>query len=270
MPNTHLLQAVILDWAGTTIDHGCFAPVAVFVDVFAAQGVAVTMMEARLPMGKYKRDHIQEVAHMPTVAAQWRAVHGRDVTEADIDALFAAAIPLQIEAVTRHAALIPGVLGAIEQFRAHGLKIGSSTGYTRAMMEPILPLAAAQGYTPDALVCSDEVPAGRPAPWMALANAQQLGVYPMSSIVKIGDTVPDIGEGVNAGMWTIGLARTGSELGMTVEEVAAHDDDTLAARLDPIIAKLKGAGAHHVVGALADVPAVLYAIEEQIARGERP
>ena len=56
---------------------------------------------------------------------------------------------------------------------------------------------------------------------MCLKNAENLGVFPMEAIVKIGDTLPDVAEGINAGMWTIGLAKTGNEIGLTEEEIDA-------------------------------------------------
>ena len=58
------LKAVILDWAGTTVDFGCFAPAGVFVEVFKRKGVEITMDEARGPMGLHKKDHIRTVAKM--------------------------------------------------------------------------------------------------------------------------------------------------------------------------------------------------------------
>lgn len=258
------LRGALLDWAGTTVDHGCFAPVAVFVEVFAIRGVAVTDAEARGPMGLYKRDHIAAVAALPTVANRWMAVHGRLPDDADIDAMFADAGPRQIAIIPQHAGLIAGAKETIAAMRARGLKIGTCTGYTRAMMETLAPLAAAQGYTPDALVTPDDVPAGRPAPWMAFANAMKLNVYPMNAWVKIGDTVVDVLEGLNAGMWTIAVARTGSELGLTAEAAAALPPAELERRLEAIRAKLYAAGAHYVIDSIADVLPVLDEIEAHL------
>lgn len=264
------LQGVILDWAGTTIDYGCFAPAVVFVEVFKQQGVEITVAEARGPMGKYKRDHIREITRMPGVAARWQAAHGRPATEVDVDVMFTEFIPRQIDVIGQYATLIPGVKETIAAYRARGLKIGSCTGYTAAMMERVTALAAQQGYMADALVCPDGLPGGRPAPWMAFHNAQQLGIYPMEALVKIGDTVPDIEEGLNAGTWTIALAKTGNELGLSRDEVAALDPVNLAARLAAVYGTLHRAGAHYVVDSLADTLPVLDRIEERLARGEKP
>jgi phosphonoacetaldehyde hydrolase len=89
-------------------------------------------------------------------------------------------------------------------------------------------------------------------------------------MVKIGDTISDIEEGSNAGMWTIGIARTGNMIGLTAEEFAALPSAEQAARLDAARRKLTEAGAHYVADAVADCIPLVEQIEERLARGERP
>lgn len=264
------VQAVILDWAGTTVDYGSRAPAGVFVEVFAQQGVEITIAEARVPMGMQKRDHIRTLTEMPDIARRWEAAHSRPPTEEDVDAMYAAFIPLQLAALPAYADLVPGVLSAQAAFREMELKIGSNTGYNREMTELLVAEARERGYEPDATVCASDVPAGRPAPWMALRLAEALGVYPMEAIVKIGDTIADIEEGLNAGMWTIGVAKTGNELGLSEEEVAALDPDDLVARLEGAYARMYAAGAHFVVDGVGDTPEVIARIDEMLMEGRRP
>lgn len=264
------LQAVILDWAGTTIDYGCQAPAAVFIEVFRKHGVDITIQEAREPMGMFKRDHIAAITQMPAVSARWMAVHGRAPNDNDVEALYQSFSPVQMAALADHAGLIPGAREAVDAFRARGLKIGSCTGYTRAMMDVLAPLASQQGYAPDALVCGDEVRAGRPAPWMALQNALLLDVFPMAAIVKIGDTPVDMHEGRNAGMWTIGVALTGNEVGLTQAETTSLTSAERTARLETAYGRLRAAGAHFVVETLADAVPLLDQIETALAQGARP
>jgi phosphonoacetaldehyde hydrolase len=246
------------------------APAAVFIETFKRRGIIVTMAQARAPMGMFKKDHIRAIMHMEPVAKQWLAVHDLPCIEDDVNAMYHDFLPLQLGVIARHADIVPGTLEAIAAFRARDLKIGSTTGYTRAIMDRLGPLAAQRGYRPDTIVCADEVPAGRPQPWMMFQNAQQLGVYPMSAIVKIGDTVPDIEEGLNAGAWTIGVVKTGNELGLTEAEVAALDPIELKTILAKGRAKLSDAGAHYVVDCLSDVPLLLDQIAARLANGERP
>jgi phosphonoacetaldehyde hydrolase len=264
------VQAVILDWAGTAVDFGCMGPAAVFVDVFQKFRVAVSTAEARRFMGLMKKDHIRAMCSLPRIAAAWQAVHGRAPAEADVDALYAETEPMMIAAISRHADPIPGLIEFVEGLRRKGIALGSSTGYTRPMMEVLVPEAARQGYRPDAVVCSSDVPAGRPHPWMCYLNAVQLKVYPLEAMVKIGDTVSDIEEGLNAGMWTVGITKSGNEVGLTQDEIARLAPADLAGRLKAAEESLKAAGAHYIVEGIWEALAVIAAIEARIAVGERP
>jgi len=264
------LKGVILDWAGTTMDFGCLAPAVVFSEVYKRFGVEITMEQAREPMGAHKRDHIAQIGAMDAVAKKWREVHGKPLGAADIDAMFEAFIPAQLAVLADYADLIPGCLDACADFRARGLKIGSTTGYTGEMMDLLRKEAAARGYTPDSTVCATEVPAGRPEPWMCLANAMNLRIFPMESIVKVGDTLPDIYEGLNANMWTIGLAMTGNEVGLSLEEFQQLDAAQREAKRRRAYTRMAQAGAHYVVDSIAEVPPVLDLINARLAAGEKP
>ncbi|MFW5637307.1 MAG: phosphonoacetaldehyde hydrolase, partial [Thermodesulfobacteriota bacterium] len=111
---------------------------------------------------------------------------------------------------------------------------------------------------------------GRPYPWMCYRNAIQLGVYPMSAMVKIGDTLSDIEEGLNAGMWTVGLTQTGNELGLAEDAVHQLPPAELKTRLTEIEQRFRKAGAHYVVSGIWECPAVIDQINERLARGENP
>ena len=212
------IEAVILDWAGTTLDFGCVAPAIVFVEVFKRQGVAITMAEARLPMGAGKRDHIAQIAAMEPVHARWQTTHNHPPGEPDIDAMYADFIPLQLKSLSDYSTLIPGTLEALADLRARNIKIGSTSGYDRAMMDINQADAKRQGFEIDAIFCSTDVKRGRPAPDMALMNVLALGVSNVAACIKIDDTTPGIEEGLNAGMWTIGLAISGNEVGLSHQE----------------------------------------------------
>jgi len=267
---TGKLQGVLLDWSGATLDYGCFAPTVVFVQIFKEHGVDISLEQARKPMGAYKRDHIAQIMQMPEVAERWQTARGHLPGDKDVQELYDIFIPRQIDCIVEYADLIPGVKETVDAFHKGGLKVGSDTGYTRAMMEPLVPEVKKRGYDPDAIVCPDEVAGGRPAPWMAFQNAMKLGIYPLEAMVKIGDTLVDIAEGLNAGMWTIGLAKTGNELGLTEAEVHALSPDAIKAKLAPIYRKMYEAGAHYVVDSLADSLPVLDEINARLAHGERP
>ncbi len=266
------ISALILDWAGTTVDFGSFAPTQIFVEAFRqAFDIEITLEEARVPMGLGKWQHIEALGKLPSVDSRWQAKFGRAMTAADIDAIYAAFMPLQIAKVVDFSAPIAGVVDTIATLRAKGLKIGSCSGYPRPVMEKLVPAAAAQGYAPDHWVATDDLAAcGRPGPWMALQNVITLGIDDVAHCVKVDDAAPGISEGLHAGMWSVGLAVSGNEFGATWEEYQAMSKAEIATRRERAAGKLYAAGAHYVVDTLADLPEVIADINARLAKGERP
>lgn len=264
------IEAVILDWAGTVVDFGSRAPMGAFVRAFAEFGVAIEVADARGPMGMAKWDHIRAVGHAPRVAAAWRAKHGRDFSDADVDTIFSVFEPLNVASVVDHAGLIPGTLEAIRALRAAGKKIGSTTGYTRPIMERLLPVAAAAGYAPEIVVCAGDLPAGRPSPLMMWYAMAKLGVWPADRVVKVDDTPVGIGEGVAAGTWTVGVALTGNIAGLTDAELAALPADALVALRARASSELLAAGADIVIDGVAELPGAVAEIERRRGAGEAP
>jgi phosphonoacetaldehyde hydrolase len=247
------LKAVIFDWAGTTVDFGCFAPTGVFVEVFRQKGIWISQKEARGPMGMHKRDHIRVISKYPRIAAEWSDTHGCECTEKDIEDMFSYFIPLQLSVIEAHSAIIPELPEALEVIRAYDMKIGSTTGYNNEMMEILSSAAAKQGYVPDSVVCATDVRAGRPAPWMAFRSAENLGIYPMQSILKIGDTISDIEEGLNAGMWSVGVVLSSNEMGLTQREISELPDEELHNRKHEVRDTFLNAGADYVIDDLSEI-----------------
>jgi phosphonoacetaldehyde hydrolase len=255
------LRAVILDWAGTTVDYGSRAPVEVFVEIFRQRGVAITQAEAREPMGRSKREHIAAILAMPRVAVLWRQAHGHEPHDRDVLAMYDDFLPLQKRTLERGSDIIPGVPEAIAQCRRRGLKIGSTTGYTRELMEVVTPQAARGGYVPDVTICSDDVPAGRPAPWMNFRAAESLGVYPMSAVATVDDTPIGIAAGLNAGTVTVAVSQTGNALGLSAAEVTALPEAELNTRIAVIEAEFIRLGADYVIRSVEELPGLLAKIE---------
>lgn len=265
-----MIQAVVFDWAGTMVDYGCFAPLNVFMEVFRKREIAITIEEARAPMGLLKRDHIREILRMERVASLWRERYGQLPQKSDIDALYADFEPMLLAIVHQYAEPIPGALALVDRLRQMDIRIGSTTGYTAEMMAIVTVEAKKRGYAPDHLVTPNDVPAGRPCPWMMYENAAALNVFPMYNVIKVGDTVSDVQEGVNAGAWTIGVVKGSSELGMSEEEVATCPPDMLQERMDVVAAKFRQEGAHYVIDSIGDLDLLIPVINQRLQRGERP
>ena len=264
------LRAVVLDWAGTTVDFGCMAPVATFMQAFEESGVPITVEEARAPMGTPKWRHIQAIIQADAVRARWQEAHGKTPDDADVDALYERFLPLQVQTVEQNSRLIPGVVEAVAALRERGLSIASTTGYPREVMEVVLRVANEQGYEPDVTICAGDTPTGRPGPFMALQALIKLSISPVQSVVKIGDTAVDIEEGLNGGMWSVGVAVTGNEVGLPLAELNSLPADDKRAVTAKATETLLAAGAHYVVDSLVDIMPVLDSIEERLAAGEKP
>jgi phosphonoacetaldehyde hydrolase len=264
------LQAAILDWAGTAVDFGSLAPVGALQRVFAENGVPILAAEARQDMGILKKDQIRAICGGERVREEWRRQHGNAPSETDVERMFAEFLPRQTEILAEFSAPIPGVVDTIQGWREAGLRIGSSTGYTRALLDVVIEAAAAQGYRPDASVTPDEVGGGRPRPFMCYRNAILLGAYPLWHCVKIGDTPADIAEGLNAGMWTIGITATGNEIGVSLADWEAAPEPERVEQTRLAAERLTKTGAHFTAASVACCTQILEEIERRIAAGERP
>jgi phosphonoacetaldehyde hydrolase len=259
------VKAVVFDWAGTMVDFGCMAPVRALLDVFADDGVALSEDEARRDMGKAKLDHLKAIFADPEVAARWLDAKGAPAAEADIERLFAALGPAMIAAAADATQLIPGAADTAAALRALGVKIGSGTGYTRAMMADILPSAAAQGYAPDMVVCAGETPSGRPAPLMTWQALIALDAWPARACIKVDDAPVGIEEGRLAGCWTIGLSASGNGVGLDRAAFEALDPADREERLAKSEAVLRAAGADFVVPDVSHLMPVVHDIAQRIS-----
>jgi len=268
---TKNVEAVVFDWAGTTVDFGSFAPVRSFVEVFRQKGIEITTEEARKPMGLLKIDHTRELLRMERISGLWVKQFGKEADEQDVKNLYSAFKPMLLEVLKndkRFSTPVPGMVELLEKLRAKGIKVGSTTGYTREMIDIVASQAREHGYKSDSIVTSDEVPSGRPYPWMCYQTAINLEVYPFEQMVKVGDTVTDIEEGVNAGMWSVGILKGGSELGLSEQEVKEMDAETLAEKMKDAAGRFKQAGAHFVIEDIAELDSVIEHINNHLQKGQ--
>lgn len=263
------LSAVVFDWAGTLLDFGSCAPMGAFVRLFEQFGINVSIDQARGPMGMAKWNHIQALVQLPQVAAQWQQKYGRSPSDADVDSLYDVFTPLNAAVVPDFSDFIPGVLETVAAIRERGLKVGSTTGYNRPIMEIVSDIAARGGFVPDNLVCAGDLATGRPTPLMMWRTFADLGICWPATVVKVDDTEVGIEEGLNAGTWTVGVCVSGNAMGLSLGEWQALPDDQKIARRAVAAAKLHGAGAHYVIDSVADLLPVLDDIQQRLARGER-
>lgn len=264
------VEAVILDWAGTVVDFGSFAPTKIFVEAFSQFGIEISLEEARGPMGMGKWDHIRTLCNQPLVAQRFIDKFGQIASDNQVTHIYNLFMPLQIAKVAEHSDMIPGAMETIAELRQQQLKIGTCSGYPKVVMDKVVELAAHNGYHPDYVVATDEVPKGRPSPAQALANVVALGINDVAACIKVDDTEPGILEGKHAGMWTVALRFSGNFLGLDYQQFQALSPDQLAAerqRIDRLFAPCQP---DFLIDTIAELPEVIIQINQKLANGELP
>ena len=266
------VKGLVLDWSGTTADAYVLAPAVVFVEVFSKQNVEISMTEARGPMGLRKDLHIKALTEVPEIKERWKGVHGKYPDQSDVDRMFEDFVPMQLDCLRKYTTLLPHVAEVTQKFQKEGIRIGSSTGFVRSMVDILEEDANKQGYTPDASVAGDEVVNGaRPKPFMVYRNLDLMDVHPIQSVVKVDDTISGVGEALEAGCWGVGIARYSNYMDInSLEEAQSIPEQEVQRRLANTREILQKAGAHYVIDTFDELPQVVEDVNQRLSRGERP
>ncbi|MDR1759581.1 MAG: phosphonoacetaldehyde hydrolase [Fibrobacter sp.] len=259
----HKIKTVIFDWAGTTVDYGCFAPVDAFIVAFEHFGITPTIEETREPMGMQKRAHIEKMLDGARISRLWEEKQGAPYTQKDIDLVYEQFEPALFEVLAAHTDPIPGVLKVVAEIRKMGISTGSTTGYTQSMMDVVVPLAKEKGYSPDCIVCPDAVGGiGRPYPYMLWRNLEKLRAKSIHEVLKVGDTAADMYEAKNAGCLCVGVLKGSSMLGLTEKELALKSEAELKALFEIAKQNYKEAGADFVIEEISVLPELINSLRQ--------
>lgn len=264
------VKGVIFDISGTVLDYGSRGPVIAFIEFFRRHAVEVTEEEARRPMGKHKIDHILAMLDDPSIADRWRSANGKLPSSSEMDQFYRQFTEVQIEVLGEYCDVIPGVAEVVDQLRSRGIKIANTTGFDFGMLQDLVPAAKLGGYQPDLWVTPDLVGRGRPAPWMIFHAAKELDIYPMSSIIKVGDTPADIEEAHNAGVWSVAVIRSGNEVGLSEADLLALTEDQREEKLSAARDRLASFKPHYLIDTVADLMPVIDQVSNRILAGEKP
>ncbi len=270
-PPQKRIKLVILDNSGTTNDCGVYAPAVVFRRLFKKYGIEISMAEARLPMGLFKKDHIRAILQMDRISAEFKRVYKRDWTEKDVEKMFEDFVPMQMKCLTEYAGLIPGVTYTVDLVRKKfNVIIGSTTGFNKEMNELLLQEAKKQGYHPDVYTSSSQVKKGRPYGYMVEENMRQAGVKDPDEVLKVDDTCAGMQEGKAMKVWTLGLSATGNYVGKNWEELTNTPGNTLQEEMCSAEKKLYRAGADYVAPNINSLPEIIEIINKRLAVGDKP
>lgn len=256
------IKAVIFDWAGTTVDYGCFAPVEAFIEAFKKYGITPTVEEVRKPMGMAKKDHVRTMLQMERISEAWEKVHNRVFTEDDVEEIYQESEKLILTILTDYSAPKPSVIESIAKLRERGIKIGSTTGYNDEMMGIVVPKAAEQGYRPDEWISPDATnKMGRPYPYMIFENMKRLGVLSVDNVIKVGDTIADIVEGKNAGVISVGIIEGSSLMALSEEEFNGLSEEEKEYARKKVKAIYLENGADYVIDNMSQLSELITTIE---------
>ncbi len=259
------IKAVIFDWAGTTIDFGCMAPVQALVDSFAEFGMQISPVETREPMGMATRDHLAAMLAMPRIGELFEQQHGRSYSSEDIDAIYAVFEEKMLASIPAFTCPKPYVVETLESLKEEGFKTGSTTHCSRKLMEAAAPAAAVNGYAPDYWACPDDVDGyGRPYPYMLFLNMQKLGIQDVNSVIKVGDTEADIAEGIAAGVWTVGVLEGSAQMGLSEAEYQALSETEKIEANETAAEAFWSYGADFVIQDMSEIFEVIRLIETDL------
>ena len=148
--------------------------------------------------------------------------------------------------ICQYTTLLPHVAEVVQRFQKDGIKIGSSTGFVRSMVDILEADAKKQGYVPDASVAGDEVEHGaRPRPFMVYRNLDLMDVSPIQSVVKVDDTTSGVGEALEAGCWGVGIARYSNYMDIdSMAHLESLSESEIERRLNATREILRKTGAH--------------------------
>ena len=269
------LQGVVLDFSGTTLDAHVIAPAFAFVKAFEVEGVNITMEEARQPMGLRKDLHIQKLLELPSVIEKWLAKKRIKPTPEDGACIFKHFLPIQNACLKEFSELLPGTLEASNQIKNHyKCKIGLTTGFTRESVNILLKEAESQGLMFDSAVAGDDIGSEmgfRPAPFMVWKNMEKFQIFDRRTIIKVDDTLGGVGEGLNAGVWTVGLYRYSNYTNInSIKEWKSMKNEEFEKKVKNSKEILMKSGAHYIADSMKDLPEIMEDINKRLGQGESP
>ncbi len=259
------IQAVIFDWAGTTIDYGSRAPIVAFQKAFDNVGIQITEAEIRQDMGLDKYTHIHKIINLPAVQNDWQARFQVLPSNDDCDRIYHDFKSILLASLPDFAQLKPGMAAVISYLNDHHIAYGTTSGYDAEMLAMVLPIAAKQGYQPAVNVTSEQTNGiGRPAPAMLELASDKLEITDPSTVMKVGDSINDILEGQNADAISVGIVDGSNLMGLSQSEFDAQSASEQAALRTKVACEYEKVGADYVLQSMAELPALIDSINQPV------
>ena len=219
------IELVVFDMAGTTVsDKGNVNDF--FRDAFLNAGMEVDAADVDGVMGYRKKEAIEIIVKKYKPGSE---------NDADfIDGIHEDFTKQMVNFYETNEGLspLPFAEKVFRELQENKIKVALNTGFTRAITAPILKrLGWDQAAFIDEVICSDEVPEGRPHPYMIEKLMKDLGIGHAENVAKVGDTKVDIEEGRNTGCGIVIAVTTGA---YTKEQLAKYHPDHIIDSLESL------------------------------------
>ncbi|CAJ1197337.1 phosphonoacetaldehyde hydrolase [Companilactobacillus nantensis] len=260
-----MIEAVIFDWAGTTVDYGSLAPVIAFKKAFKDAGIELSDDDIRQDMGMAKWDHIGKILELDDVKQQWEQKYSTKPNDDDRKKIYADFQEALLRYLKESTELKSGVLKTFNYLKEYGIKVATTTGYTAEMMEIVEDKAAEAGYTPDMVVTSEDVNGlGRPSPAMIQFIMKKFNIDDPKKIIKVGDTLVDVDEGQNAGVKTVGIVEGSSLMGLSQIEFDELSIEEQISKRNDVKRKFESVNTDFVIDNIFDLVQIIEYLNESM------
>lgn len=187
------IDLVVFDLAGTTIRDDDATVLECFLAASREAEIRADRAEMNAWMGAAKKQVFQHFSRRmggDEATVETRAERGYQAFQRNLEERYRTG---PVEA-------LPGIERCFERLKACGVRVAASTGFYRRVVDILFARLGWDRGVIDACVASDEVPRGRPAPFMIFSAMTKLGVESVARVAKVGDTPFDLHEGRNAGV----------------------------------------------------------------------
>ena len=262
-----MIKACIFDLGGTIVDKYSLSPLLSLQKAYSLKKLYVPNKLIIKDMGKHKFEHIRELCNENLINTQFRIHNDRDISTIDMESIFNDFNDIQIQYMNMNLNIIPETSSIIHYLRQNDIKVGITTGFNNVQMNIAVDKLRYNHIIIDSAVSSEF--SSRPLPHMIRKNMNNLQIEDPKQVIKIDDTCVGIQEGINAGCYTVGVARWSVNMDMfsldtltkeAFTEACFNHTDIINHKLIESRRRLKEAGADFVIDTLDELPSIIKSI----------
>ena len=251
-----MIKACIFDLGGTIVDKYSLSPLLSLQKAFSLKKIYIPNKLIIQGMGKHKYEHIYYLCNKNIINTQFRIHNDRDISSVDMESIFNDFNDIQTQHMKLYLNIIPETYIIMKYLQENDIKVGITTGFNKNQMNIAVDKLKYNHIKIDSHTSSDY--AYRPLPYMIKSNMNNLQIDDPKQVIKIDDTCVGIQEGINAGCYTVGVARWSVNMDMFSLDALTKDD--INHKLIESRRRLKEGGADFVIDTLDELPSIIKTI----------